>query len=300
MKVIGITTAAVLSLILGIAAPAYGQEQQGEKQDHKDQQEHAQQGKPEQQHAQQQQQHQNQEKQPQHAQQQPQPNENKQSAQHAQHQQQNQNKQSQQAEQQQQKQNQQQQHAQQQQDRDRNKQAQQAERQQQRQNQQQQHAQQQQDRDRNKQAQHAEQQQQMQNQQQQHAQQQQRQHTPQQQRVEQSAVAAAPCAEAGSQTTAHGNNVVATTATAFLMDRFRGYFGPDHGFRIYGQPFQVVGGYPRFQYGGYWFSLLIRGRNYWANNWYDTDDVYVTYVDNGYYLYNTRYPSVGIAISISL
>ncbi len=84
MKVIGITTAAVLSLILGIAASANGQEQQGEKQDHNNQQEHAQQGKPEQQHAQQQQQHQNQKKQPQHAQQQPQPNENKQSAQHQQ------------------------------------------------------------------------------------------------------------------------------------------------------------------------------------------------------------------------
>ena len=83
-------------------------------------------------------------------------------------------------------------------------------------------------------------------------------------------------------------------------DRFRGSFGPDHGFRIYGQPFQVVGGYPRFQYGGYWFSVVDPWPNYWANNWYDTDDVYVTYVDNGYYLYNTRYPSVGIAISISL
>ncbi len=25
-------------------------------------------------------------------------------------------------------------------------------------------------------------------------------------------------------------------------DRFRGYFGPEHGFRIYGLPFQVYGG----------------------------------------------------------
>jgi hypothetical protein len=37
----------------------------------------------------------------------------------------------------------------------------------------------------------------------------------------------------------------------------------------------------------------------WANDWYDTDDVYVTYVDNGYYLFNQRYPSIGIAVSIS-
>jgi hypothetical protein len=39
---------------------------------------------------------------------------------------------------------------------------------------------------------------------------------------------------------------------------------------------------------------------YWANDWYDTDDVYVNYVDNGYYLYNRRYPGPGIAINITL
>jgi hypothetical protein len=83
-------------------------------------------------------------------------------------------------------------------------------------------------------------------------------------------------------------------------ERFRGYFGPDHGFRIYGLPFLVVGGYPRFQYSGYWFSLVDPWPEYWANDWYDTDDVYVTYVDNGYYLFNRRYPSTGIAISISM
>jgi hypothetical protein len=83
-------------------------------------------------------------------------------------------------------------------------------------------------------------------------------------------------------------------------DRFRGYFGPEHGFRIYGLPFLVVGGYPRFQYGGYWVSTVDPWPEYWAADWYDTDDVYVTYVDNGYYLFNRRYPNVGIAISISL
>ncbi|HWR15450.1 MAG TPA: hypothetical protein VN577_11525 [Terriglobales bacterium] len=82
-------------------------------------------------------------------------------------------------------------------------------------------------------------------------------------------------------------------------DRFRGYFGPSHGFRIHGLPFQVVGGYPRFQYNGYWFSLVDPWPESWANDWYDTDDVYVNYVDNGYYLYDRRYPSTGIAINIS-
>jgi hypothetical protein len=62
MKVIGITSTAILCLLLGIAAPAYAQhEQQGEKQDHGEQQQSKhEQGKPEQQHAQQQ-------RQPQHA-----------------------------------------------------------------------------------------------------------------------------------------------------------------------------------------------------------------------------------------
>jgi hypothetical protein len=83
-------------------------------------------------------------------------------------------------------------------------------------------------------------------------------------------------------------------------EHFRGYFGQDHGFRIYGLPFLVVGGYPRFQYSGYWFSMVDPWPESWASDWYDTDDVYVAYVDNGYYLFNRRYPSVGIAISISM
>ena len=62
----------------------------------------------------------------------------------------------------------------------------------------------------------------------------------------------------------------------------------------------VVGGYPRFQYEGYWFSPVDPWPEDWANNWYDTDDVYVTYVNNGYYLFNSRYPNVGIAVSISM
>jgi hypothetical protein len=70
-------------------------------------------------------------------------------------------------------------------------------------------------------------------------------------------------------------------------------------FRIYGLPFLVVGGYPRFQYQGYWFSPVDPWPEYWGNNWYDNDDVYVAYVDNGYYMYNRRYPTSGVAISIS-
>jgi hypothetical protein len=84
-------------------------------------------------------------------------------------------------------------------------------------------------------------------------------------------------------------------------DYFRSHYGRGHWFRVYSLPFMEVGGYPRFQYGGYWFSCVDPYPEYWGNTWYQTDDVYVNYVDNGYYLYNRRYPGrPGIAISISL
>ena len=43
----------------------------------------------------------------------------------------------------------------------------------------------------------------------------------------------------------------------------------------------------------------IRGRNTGSENWYATDDVYIDY-DDGYYLYNRRYPSVRLAVRVAL
>jgi hypothetical protein len=83
-------------------------------------------------------------------------------------------------------------------------------------------------------------------------------------------------------------------------DRFRGYYGQDHGFRIYTLPVMYVDGHRRFRYGGYWFGLVDPWPEYWSNNWYDSDDVYVDYYGDGYYLYNRRYPSDRIAISFYL
>jgi hypothetical protein len=226
MKLIGITSTAILSLLLGIAAPVYPQhEQQDDKQDRPEQQQNKpQQAKP---------------------QQQQQPDQNKQ----------------------------------------------------------QQHAQQQQRRsDQNNQAQHAQQYRQGQTQPQQAQQRrgnEQPQRTQQQQHVEQ---AAWQVHRAQSWQSDHRDWQQRGGYHGYRIpdDRYRGYFGPDHGFRIYGLPFLVVGGYPRFQYEGYWFSAVDPWPEYWANDWYDTDDVYVTYVDNGYYLFNRRYPNVGIAVSISM
>ena len=82
---------------------------------------------------------------------------------------------------------------------------------------------------------------------------------------------------------------------------FSSYYGSVHSFRVYGLPFMEVGGFPRFQYGGYWFSVVDPYPEFWGADWYQTDDVYVVYVDNGYYLYDSRYPGrPGVAISISL
>jgi hypothetical protein len=82
-------------------------------------------------------------------------------------------------------------------------------------------------------------------------------------------------------------------------DRFRAHFGRAHCFRVHRNPIIVVDGYPRFQYVGFWFSLVDPWPEYWSRTWYETDDVYVDYVNDGYYLYNRRDPKVAIAINVS-
>ncbi len=61
-----------------------------------------------------------------------------------------------------------------------------------------------------------------------------------------------------------------------------------------------VGGHRRFQYGGYWFALVDPWPEYWSSDWYSSDDVYLDYYGDGYYLYNRRYPGDRIAISFYL
>ena len=82
------------------------------------------------------------------------------------------------------------------------------------------------------------------------------------------------------------------------QDRFSLYFGRRHWFRMHSRPVMYMG-YPRFAYGGYSFLLLDPWPGYWGEDWYQADDVYVDY-DDGYYLYNRRYPSVRLAISVVL
>ena len=75
-------------------------------------------------------------------------------------------------------------------------------------------------------------------------------------------------------------------------DRFRSNFGRGHNFRM-GNPI-IVSGYSRFQYGGFWFGFVEP----WPAGWYYTDDVYIDYVDGGYYMYDPYYPGTRFSISV--
>jgi hypothetical protein len=75
------------------------------------------------------------------------------------------------------------------------------------------------------------------------------------------------------------------------------YFGAGRFFRIGTRPV-IIAGYPRFQYRGYWFMLVDPWPEIWAADWYATDDVYIDYHDDGYYLFNRRHPGIAIAVAV--
>jgi hypothetical protein len=81
--------------------------------------------------------------------------------------------------------------------------------------------------------------------------------------------------------------------------RFHSYFGRDHFFRINHLPMVFVGGFPRFQYDGYWVTFVDPWPQDWSPLWYENDDVYLDYTDDGYYLYSRSHPGIGMAVTIS-
>jgi outer membrane biosynthesis protein TonB len=74
--------------------------------------------------------------------------------------------------------------------------------------------------------------------------------------------------------------------------KFRSSFGSGHTFHVNRSEF--ANGSGRFQYGGYWFNAV----NPWPVGWLYTDNVYVDYLNGGYFLCDPLHPGVYISINI--
>ena len=73
---------------------------------------------------------------------------------------------------------------------------------------------------------------------------------------------------------------------------YRAHFGHDHSFHM-GRP-RRIGGYNRFQYGGYWFGF----NEGWPVGWDYNDDFYVEYIDGAYYMFDLRHPGFRLTLNI--
>ena len=73
---------------------------------------------------------------------------------------------------------------------------------------------------------------------------------------------------------------------------YRSHFGHDHSFHM--ARTQMIGGYNRFQYGGYSFGY----NQGWPVGWGYNDDFYVEYIDGAYFLCDLRYPGVQITLNM--
>jgi hypothetical protein len=67
-------------------------------------------------------------------------------------------------------------------------------------------------------------------------------------------------------------------------------FGRGHSFHVRRNDYN----HRRFQYGGYAFGFI----DPWPISWGYSDDVYVVYTEDGYYMYNRIHPGLRISISI--
>jgi hypothetical protein len=74
--------------------------------------------------------------------------------------------------------------------------------------------------------------------------------------------------------------------------RFNSSFGRSHTFHVNRGEF--ANGPGRFQYGGYWFNTV----DPWPVGWLYTDNVYVDYLNGGYFLCDPLHPGVYISINI--
>jgi hypothetical protein len=77
-------------------------------------------------------------------------------------------------------------------------------------------------------------------------------------------------------------------------DKFRSNFGRQHTVVI-NRP-TIVEGQPRFQFGGYWFTIV----DAWPGDWAYTDECYIDYIDGEYFLFDLVHPGVRIALFVVL
>ena len=75
-------------------------------------------------------------------------------------------------------------------------------------------------------------------------------------------------------------------------DRFRASFGRGHTFHVNRSDF--AGTSRRFQYGGFWFAMV----NPWPMEWLYTDNVYVDFMNGGYFLCDPVHPGVYLSITV--
>ena len=90
---------------------------------------------------------------------------------------------------------------------------------------------------------------------------------------------------------------------------YNGYRIPDVRFRLYfgqvtfsgsvGFPLFLSEVMPRFQYDGYWVTFMDPWPEGWAPDWYESDDVYLDYNGDGYYVYDQLHPDMPIAVTIT-
>ncbi len=74
--------------------------------------------------------------------------------------------------------------------------------------------------------------------------------------------------------------------------KFHASFGSGHTFHV--NRSEWASGSGRFQYGGYWFNAV----DPWPVGWLYTDNVYVDYMNGGYFLCDPVHPGVYISINI--
>jgi len=88
-----------------------------------------------------------------------------------------------------------------------------------------------------------------------------------------------------------------TGKSAHIPDpKFKASFGRQHGFKVNQviQQTTVVPGQTQFLYSGYTFVIL----DPWPAEWLFTDDCYIDYVDDDYFLFDAFHPGIRVALFV--